>query len=181
MPLSPLEQNILRSKGVSDAQLARLGEVGIGSKADFATVGDAATLVALTDLPIEVATAVMTWAVGAPPSSAPSVPTQVVVAGGDVVTCVHCAARQPKDYKPGDLCPACGRQAEPVLACYWCGHSGPGRFCRSCGAAFVPTGELDLAILLKRDGLAKDEIPQRLASLDAAAKDALWGRVRKGR
>lgn len=181
MALSPLEQNILRSKGLTDLQLARLGEVGIHGKSDFATVGDAATLVALTDLPIELATAIMAWAVGAPASPSTIAPTQVVVDGGDVVTCVHCKARQPKDYKSGDLCPACGRQAEPILACYWCGHSGPGRYCRSCGAAFVPTGELDLAILLKRDGLAKDEIPPRLASLDAAGKDALWGRVRKGR
>ena len=45
----------------------------------------------------------------------------------------------------------------------------------------MATGELDLAVLLKRDGLAKDDIPAKLASLSPAEKDALWGRVRKGR
>ena len=179
MPMTQLEKNILRAKGLTDDQVTLLGEVGIHAKADFATIGDVATLCALTGLSPELAATVMAWAVGAPAAVAP--PTQVVVDGGDIVLCNHCRARQPKDYKAGDLCPACGRQAEPILACFWCGHSGPGTYCRSCGARFVPTGELDLAVLLKRDGLAKDEIPRRLASLDAADKDALWGRVRKGR
>lgn len=179
MALSELEKNILRTKGVNDDTLARFAEVGIGSKADFATVGDAATLAALTGLSAEIAGAVMTWATGA--ATRPHPTTPVVVDTGDVVLCAHCKAKQPKDYKAGDLCPACGRQAEPILACFWCGHSGPGRYCRSCGAEFVPTGELDLAVLLKRDGLPKDDIPARLKGLSAADKDVLWGRVRKGR
>jgi hypothetical protein len=177
MALSELEKNILRTKGVTDDGLARFESVGIHSKADFGTVGDAATLAALAGLAPAVADAVMTWATGATGRA----PPPVVVETGDVVTCTHCKARQPKDYKAGDLCPACGRQAEPILACFWCGHSGPGRFCRSCGAEFVPTGELDLAVLLKRDGLPKDDIPAKLKALSAAEKDALWGRVRKGR
>lgn len=177
MALSELEKNILRSKGLDERQLARLSEVGIGAKADLLTVGDAATLAALTGLPEELAAAVMAWGVGAATVAAPP----VVLEGGDFVFCTHCRARQPKDYTSGDLCPACGRQAEPILACFWCGHSGPGKFCRSCGAQFVPTGELDLAVLLKRDGLPKDEIRKKLDSLTAAEKDALWGRVRKAR
>ncbi len=183
MPLSVLETNILRSKGLTEAQIAHLGEVGIHTKADFATVGDAATLAAVAGLSPELAAAVMAWAVGAPATGGGGgggLPP-IVVDGGGVVFCSHCKHKQPKDYKSGDLCPACGRQAEPVLACFWCRHSGPGKFCRSCGAAFVATGELDLAVLLKRDGLAKDDIPAKLASLSPAEKDALWGRVRKGR
>jgi hypothetical protein len=179
MALSDLEKNILRTKGVTDEGLARLAEAGIGSKADFGTVGDAPTLAALTGLSAEVASAVMAWATGAPVKG--HGPTPVVVDSGDVVLCAHCKAKQPRDYKVGDLCPACGRQAEPILACFWCGHSGPGKFCRSCGAEFVPTGELDLAVLLKRDGLPKDDIPAKLKGMSAADKDALWGRVRKGR
>ncbi|MBS2024536.1 MAG: hypothetical protein JST92_19215 [Deltaproteobacteria bacterium] len=182
MPLSDLEKNILRTKGVTDAALGAFGEKGIGSKADFATIGDAATLSALTGLSSEVASAVMTWAVGAPAASVVA-PTSgpIVVDGGDVVYCVHCKARQPKDYSSGDLCPSCGKQAEPILACFWCGSSGPGKFCRGCGGEFVPTGELDLAVLLKRDGLPKDEIPKKLRAMSAAEKDVLWGRVRKSR
>ena len=34
--------------------------------------------------------------------------------------------------------------------------------------------EFDLAILLKREGLPKDEIPKRLKAMSAAEKDILW-------
>ncbi|MEK7414016.1 MAG: hypothetical protein AAB263_11940, partial [Planctomycetota bacterium] len=80
-----------------------------------------------------------------------------------------------------DLCGACGKQAEPIRACYWCAASGPGAFCRQCGAEFIATAELDLAIHLKREGQSKEEIPKRLKAMSAADKEALWGRVRKTR
>jgi hypothetical protein len=179
---SPLEQNILKAKGLTDDQLQKLDEVGIHAVPDFATVGDAATLAQLVGLTAEVAQTVMAWAAVAkvtavPASGQPSGPT--LVESADIVHCVHCKTRQPKDYQSGDLCPACGKQAEPILACFWCGTSGPGRFCRSCGAEFVPTGELELAVQLRRDGLPKNEIPGRLAAMTAAEKDALWGLVRR--
>lgn len=181
MALSELEKNILKAKGLTDAQLGRLGELGVGGKADFATVGDALTLGQLAGLEPAVAQAVMAWAVGAPASGAARGGGAVVVDSADVLYCVHCNAKQPKDYHAGDLCPACGKQAEPILACFWCGHSGPGKFCRSCGAQFVPTGELELAVLLRRDGLPKDAIPDKLKGMSQAEKDTLWGRVRKAR
>lgn len=187
MPLTELEKNVLRTKGLTDANLTRLAELGVGGKADFGTIGDADTLASLCGLAPEVARKVMAWAVGAPIHAAGTGtggglgPTAVVVDGSDVIYCAHCKARQPKDYSSGDLCPACGRQAEPILACFWCSNSGPGKFCRSCGAQFVPTGELELAVLLRRDGLPKDAIPGRLNELSPADKDALWGRVRRGR
>jgi hypothetical protein len=128
---------------------------------------------------------VIQWATGRAAetkSSAAAAPTpSVILDSADIVHCIHCGAKQPKDYKSGDLCTACGRQAEPILSCYWCSASGPGKFCRSCGAEFIPTAELDLGILLRREGLSKDEIPKRLKSMDAGEKDALWGRVRKQR
>ncbi len=170
---SELETNILRSKGLSEADIASLVKLGIRCKSDFATVGDARTLCGLVAMKPEVAEAVLAWAGGARGT--------VVVEGGDVVNCVACGKRQPKDYKSGDLCVFCGKQAEPVFACYWCGGSGPGKFCRSCGATFVGPGELELAILLKRDGLSKEEIPVRLASLTPADKEVLWGRVHNRR
>lgn len=176
--LSTLEKNILKAKGVSDAQLKKIARAGIASRADFATVGDAATLAELTGLSAAVAGKVMAWATG---SGGGGGGGPVVVESADAVYCIHCKVKQPKDYKSGDLCGSCGKQAEPVMACFWCGASGPGKFCRACGAAFVPTGELELAILLKRDGLAKDEIPARLSKMSAAEKDQLWGRVRRGR
>ena len=79
------------------------------------------------------------------------------------------------------MCVECGKLAEPILSCFWCSRSGPGKFCRQCGAEFIPTAELDLAIHLKREGLAKDEIPKRLKAMTPAEKEDLWGRIRKSR
>jgi hypothetical protein len=165
-----LEKNILVSKGVSEAQVTNMIRSGIHSREDFRKVGDAGTLASLADLPPDVAARVMAWAVGA---------ENIVVESGDAVRCVHCAAKQPKDYKSGDLCMSCGKQAEPIMACFWCGSTGPGKFCRRCGAEFVPTGELELAIVLKRDGLPKQEIPEKLRGMTQADKDVLWGRARR--
>jgi hypothetical protein len=36
-------------------------------------------------------------------------------------------------------------------------------------------------MLLKREGLPKDEVPKRLKTMSAAEKEILWGRVRKSR
>ena len=178
--LSTLEKNILKAKGLSDAQLKALAKAGIASRADFATVGDAATLAQLVPkLSGEVAGAVLAWATG---GTAPATGGgAVTIESADAVYCVHCKTKQPKDYKSGDLCVSCGKQAEPILACYWCSASGPGKFCRQCGAEFVATAELDLAFLLKREGLPKDDVPKRLKAMSAAEKDVLWGRIRKNR
>jgi hypothetical protein len=182
---SPLEKNILKSKGLSDAQLKKLAKAGINSREDFKTVGDAATLADLVaGISKDAAAAVMAWASGggsASSSGGSGGGTSVVVDSPDAVYCIHCRTKQPKDYKSGDLCVSCGKQAEPILSCYWCSSSGPGKFCRQCGAEFVATSELDLAVHLKREGLSKDEVPKKLISMSAADKDALWGRIRKSR
>jgi hypothetical protein len=186
---SPLEQTILKAKGLTDEQISALGGVGIGSRADFATVGDASTLLeVMPGLNADVADKVMAWAMGRPEASAAAAAAgaagtsgRVVLDTSDAVYCVHCQAKQPKDYKSGDLCVNCGKQAEPTESCYWCASSGPGKFCRNCGATFVPTAELDLAILLRRDGIAKDDIPKKLSEMSKLDKDALWGRVRHAR
>ena len=179
-----LEKNILKAKGLSDAQVAALVQAGVASRGDLQTVGDASTLAELVpDMDRGIASKVMEWATGRTQAAAGAGPAvgagNVVLDTADVVYCVHCSAKQPKDYKSGDLCINCGKQAEPILACYWCSASGPGSFCRTCGAEFVPTGELDLAVLLRHEGLPKEEIPKRLRALTPAEKDVLWGRVRK--
>jgi hypothetical protein len=43
----------------------------------------------------------------------------------------------------------------------------------------VPLAEFDLGLLLKREGVAKDEIAHRLKSMTSSDKDVLWGRVRR--
>jgi hypothetical protein len=177
---SPLEQNILQAKGLTAADLQKMEALGITAVSDFATVGDASTLAELLGLSPELAQKVMAWAQAARPAAVPHAQTgSLLVESADVVHCVHCKTRQPKDYKSGDLCVACGKQAEPILACFWCGTSGPGRFCRACGAEFVPTAELELAVQLRRDGLPKNEIPARLQGLSPEEKEALWGLVRR--
>ena len=175
-----LEKNILKSKGLSDAQLKKLAKAGINSREDFKTVGDATTLADLVaGITKDVAAAVIAWASGGAAPSAGG--GGVVVESADAVYCIHCRTKQPKDYNSGDLCVSCGKQAEPILSCYWCSSSGPGKFCRQCGAEFVATSELDLAVHLKREGLSKDEVPKKLKAMSAAEKDALWGRIRKSR
>lgn len=174
---SALEKNILKSKGLSDAQIKKLGTAGIKGREDLKTVGDAATLAQLVKgISREAADGVIAWALGGAAGGG-----GVIVDSADAVFCIHCRKKQPKDYKSGDLCVACGKQAEPVLSCFWCSSSGPGTFCRHCGAEFVATAELDLAVQLKRDGLPKDEIPRKLKAMSPAEKEVLWGRVRKGR
>lgn len=176
--LSALERNILLAKGMTEAAIKKMAAAGIRTRDDFQTVGDVATLAELIGVSAEVAGKVMAWALGSGGGAAGG---KLVIESGDVVNCVACGKRQPKDYKSGDLCVFCGKQAEPVFSCFWCGASGPGKFCRSCGAVFVSPGELELAILLKRDGLPKEEIPVRLARLTPAEKQVLWGRVRSRR
>ena len=183
---STLEKNILKAKGLSEAQVAALMEAGVASRGDLQTVGDASTLAELVpDVDPGIASKVMEWATGRSQAGAPGPSTlqtgNVLLDTADVVYCVHCHAKQPNDYKSGDLCIACGTQAEPIHSCFWCSASGPGHFCRSCGAEFVPTGELDLAVLLRHEGLPKDEITKRLRTMTPADKDVLWGRVRKSR
>jgi hypothetical protein len=179
---SALEKSILTAKGLTTAQLEALGVAGVASRQDLLTVGDAGTLLELVnDIDTVTAAKVMEWATGrAAKTPAPQSPaSSVIIDSADIVHCCYCSARQPKDYKSGDLCVACGKQAEPVLTCFWCSASGPGKFCRSCGAEFVPMAELDLGVLLRQEGLPKDEIPKRLRAMTAEEKDLMWGRVRK--
>jgi len=179
---SALEKSILTAKGLTAAQLEALGAVGVASRQDLQTVGDAGTLIELVkDIDAATAAKVMDWVTGRASSqpAAPTVTSSVILDSADIVHCCYCSARQPKDYKSGDLCVACGKQAEPVLTCFWCSASGPGKFCRSCGAEFVPTAELELGVLLRQEGLPKEEIARRLRSMSPEEKDLMWGRVRK--
>jgi hypothetical protein len=177
-----LEKNILKTKGLTDGQLKKLAKAGINTREDFKTVGDPATLAELVaGISKETAAAVIAWATGGAAAASSGGSGSVVVESADAVYCIHCRTKQPKDYNSGDLCVSCGKQAEPILSCYWCSSSGPGKFCRQCGAEFVATSELDLAVHLKREGLSKDEVPKKLKAMSAPEKDALWGRIRKSR
>jgi hypothetical protein len=173
-----LEKNILKTKGLTDAQIGKLIKAGVKSKDDLKTVGGPSTLAGLVKgLSPDAAAAVMAWAGGVAASVAGG--GAVVVDSSDVVYCVHCKTKQPKDYSSGDLCVSCGKQAEPILSCFWCSAAGPGKFCRQCGAEMVPAAELDLAVMLRQEGLPKEDVPKRLRTMTDDEKDVLWGRVRK--
>src|ERR1700704_4996077 len=97
---TPLEKNILKSKGLTDAQLKKLAKAGINTREDFKTVGDAATLADLVaGITKDTAGAVLAWATGgAAPASGGSGGGPVVVESADAVYCIHCRVKQPKDY-----------------------------------------------------------------------------------
>ncbi len=184
MSLSKLEEKILLSKGLTEEQIVQLDEAGIASKADFSTIGDAQTLSDITDLSAETAEKVMQWALGVPASSsATAAPVlnagaPIIIDGADVVYCQHCTTKQPKDYQSGDLCPSCGKQAETMSTCHWCGNVGPGKFCRGCGSEFVGYSELELALQLRREGNAKDDISLKLKAMSDSDKQILWSRIK---
>jgi hypothetical protein len=180
--LSELEINILKAKGLSEEDIGKISAVGINSKNDFATIGDADTLVALTGISGDVAAAVMVWATGntgtsTAPSSEPS--TAVTIDSPDVVYCIHCKTKQPPDYESGNLCHACGKQAEPTNNCYWCFASGPGKFCRKCGAEFVSLSDYEIAVQLKRDGESMSKIAPAIKAMSQEEKEQLLARARK--
>lgn len=179
---STLEINILKSKGLDDQNIAALGDAGISCKADFMVIGDAQTLADVVKIPLETAKKVMDWASGKTVTDVGGGKTPtIVIDNPDAVYCSYCKQKQPKDYKSGDLCVSCGKQVEPLATCYWCSTSGPGKFCRSCGATFVPIGELELALYLKSEGIAKEEIAPKLLKMTAEEKATLWEKVRRPR
>src|SRR5262249_1026218 len=114
-PFTTLEKNILTAKGLGPEQLEALAAARLVTKDDLQTGGDPATLCELVPgIDPAVADRVMTWATGraAAAAAGPAVPQspagKVLLDTADVVYCTHCAAKQPKDYKSGDLCIACG-------------------------------------------------------------------------
>lgn len=81
--------------------------------------------------------------------------------------CESCAAPQPVDWRPGDLCGHCGRAVREELRCYWCAKWTPkGKFCRKCGAVGIAHDHYGPARMLKHMGASVFEIPKLLGELD---------------
>jgi hypothetical protein len=81
--------------------------------------------------------------------------------------CESCEARQPSDWKPGDLCTTCGAVARRERRCHWCVKYTPdGRFCRSCGGETVTDELYAPARMLKAAGVDQFSIASKLADLD---------------
>jgi hypothetical protein len=81
--------------------------------------------------------------------------------------CETCAAPQPVDWRPGDLCTQCGNAAREEVRCHWCARWNPkGNFCRKCGAVAVPVEQYGAARMLKHMGASVFEIPKLLAGFE---------------
>lgn len=186
MSISKLLSNILRSKGLDDDHIEALEESGITEKEDFKLIGDYQTLMDMTGIDEEISINVMSWAVGLPieketQEERAESKGSIVVESSDIVKCVHCDAKQPKDYKSGDLCLSCGNQAEPVQNCHWCLSSGPGKYCRSCGSEFVGSSDFEIALFLKREGESKSAIVSKVNEMTPLEKDNMWAKIRRSR
>ena len=201
-PLSTLERTILTAKGLGEEHLAALEAAGVRSRADFETIGDAATLQQILPVSPEVAADVMAWAAprkapeaaasggagsggagsgGAASGGASGGAVQnITVEDPSVVRCANCGQKQPHDYATGDLCPNCGRQAEPLANCYWCQSTGTGRFCRRCAAPFVKNKDYEIAVLLKREGVSKQAISDEVLTMSESEKEARLTQLRSG-
>ncbi|UII28311.1 hypothetical protein LVD15_07750 [Fulvivirga maritima] len=191
--MSKLLANILKAKGLTEEHITALEESGVHSKDDFSMIGDYQTLMDVTGIDQEVSQKVMSWALGAT-TYAPAAPNPntnngngsgssapIIVESADVVKCVHCGAKQPKDYETGDLCISCGLQAEPVLSCHWCYSSGPGKFCRECGSEFLGASDYEIGLFLKKEGESKNAIVKLVKEMTAQEKEAIWAKIRKSR
>ncbi|APA93696.1 hypothetical protein VSP10_13775 [Myroides odoratimimus] len=182
-----LLEHILCKKGATLEDIKALAEAGIMTKEDFVIIGDTRTLIEITAMNVETAHIIMQWALGTQASTgigvAESIAKQeaVVIESADIVKCTHCQAKQPKDYKVGDLCLSCGLQAEPVHNCYWCLSTGPGQFCRTCGAEFVASSDYEVALQLKMEGESKSSIGKLVKEMTAIEKENIWAKIRKGR
>src|SRR5690554_4552064 len=102
MSISKLLSNILRSKGLDDDHIEALEEAGISQKDDFQLIGDYQTLMDMTGIDEEISINVMSWAVGLPieketQEERAESKGAIVVESSDIVKCVHCDAKQPKD------------------------------------------------------------------------------------
>ncbi len=149
--LNRLERNVLKIKGVSEEMLDAIGAAGISSRADFAVVGDAATLCALVPgLKPALAEIVMAWAQGRP---APAAAVAAAAAGAPAAAPVLLAAAPPSasaSAAPSAAsAPAATAAAKPAISlappdiiCTHCRTKQPkGRkyeeMCAACGQRLI--------------------------------------------
>ncbi len=83
--------------------------------------------------------------------------------------CEACGAPQPPEWRPGELCGACGAAVRRDVRCFWCAKWTPfARFCRSCGAEVVEETLYGAARMLKDAGTDRFTVPRMLRELDTA-------------
>ncbi|WP_375578866.1 zinc ribbon domain-containing protein [Marivirga tractuosa] len=86
-----------------------------------------------------------------------------------VIYCEKCDTKQPKDWKPGDLCTECGSAVREEQRCSWCVKLTPkGKFCKHCGNEVQPDQYFGAARILKNLGINQLELTAKLQELPAA-------------
>jgi len=83
------------------------------------------------------------------------------------VVCTECGIRQPREWRPGELCGACGQPVRVEQQCPWCSSYSPaGRFCKKCGCELVAPLQFGAARMLKDAGVDRFSLGARLRELD---------------
>lgn len=83
------------------------------------------------------------------------------------IVCTQCGIRQPREWRPGELCSACGQAVRVERQCPWCSSYSPeGRFCKKCGCELVTPETFGAARMLKDAGVDRFTIGNRLRELD---------------
>lgn len=81
--------------------------------------------------------------------------------------CERCGTAQPREWRAGDLCAACGGGVRAEARCAWCCAFSPlGAFCRKCGCDLVPPERFGAARMLKAAGVDRLALAERLRALD---------------
>lgn len=88
--------------------------------------------------------------------------------------CEQCGARQPREWRPGELCTQCGGAVRAEQRCAGCSRWTPrAKFCRHCGAELLPPELYAAARTLLAAGVDRFSLAARTRALDPGQRDTL--------
>jgi hypothetical protein len=88
--------------------------------------------------------------------------------------CEQCGARQPREWRPGELCIHCGGAVRAEQRCAGCSCWTPrAKFCRHCGAELLPPELYPAARMLLAAGVDRFSLASRTRALDPGQRDTL--------
>jgi len=88
--------------------------------------------------------------------------------------CEQCGARQPREWRAGELCTRCGGAVRAEQRCAGCSRWTPrAKFCRHCGAELLPPELYAAARMLLAAGVDRFSLAARTQALDPGQRDTL--------